>query len=264
VLVLGAAAAGYAALSKSSPRPRSVTTTAPQAAVPPSAAAQPTPTVPPPATTGKTPTPAVPVKPPKIPLTATIPKAGTKAVTPPAVTPPATIPPAAPKTTAPAEPPQPAAIVLDTNAASSYDPAGYPAASFGDPSLAIDGDTSTAWTAPVNPSTAPAVAEGLLIDLKSSRRIGSIELVTSTPGLTVQIFGSAAAKAPTTVTDKAWVKLTRAVVVHKRHAHLKLGNAAHGFRFITVWISRVPASAVGTPQAPGRISLNEVELFPAR
>ena len=49
---------------------------------------------------------------------------------------------------------------------------------------------------------------------------------------------------------------------------LKLGGstaaskAAH--RFVVVWLSEAPASSVGTPQAPGRVSLNELELFPVK
>ena len=31
----------------------------------------------------------------------------------------------------------------------------------------------------------------------------------------------------------------------------------------TLWISRAPASAVGTPQAPGHVSVAELELLPA-
>ena len=55
----------------------------------------------------------------------------------------------------------PRAIVLDPDAATTYNPYGYPASEFGDPSLAIDGDTSTEWTAQVNPAMAPKMAEGL-------------------------------------------------------------------------------------------------------
>jgi hypothetical protein len=30
-----------------------------------------------------------------------------------------------------------------------------------------------------------------------------------------------------------------------------------------VWISGAPESAVGTPEAPGKVTINEIELFPA-
>ena len=45
----------------------------------------------------------------------------------------------------PKHPEQP--ILLDTNAASTYNPYNYPESEFGDPSLVIDGETGTAWTA---------------------------------------------------------------------------------------------------------------------
>jgi hypothetical protein len=30
-----------------------------------------------------------------------------------------------------------------------------------------------------------------------------------------------------------------------------------------VWISQAPESAVGTPEAPGHVTVNEIELLPA-
>ena len=52
----------------------------------------------------------------------------------------------------PATEPQANALLLDTNAASTYNPYAYPASDFGDPSLAIDGDVTTGWTAQVDPA----------------------------------------------------------------------------------------------------------------
>ena len=45
---------------------------------------------------------------------------------------------------------QPTPILLDTNAATTYNPSNYPESGFGDPGLAIDGEPSTAWTAQVS------------------------------------------------------------------------------------------------------------------
>ena len=59
--------------------------------------------------------------------------------------------------------------MLDTNAASVYNPYNYPASLFGDPGLAIDNEESTAWTAQVQAENAPKMAEGLLLDLKNGR-----------------------------------------------------------------------------------------------
>jgi hypothetical protein len=108
------------------------------------------------------------------------------------------------------------------------------------------------------------MAEGLVIDLKSGRRLSALALVTSTPGMTVQVYGANVPTLPTSITDPAWIKLTPALVEKSKHLRLKLRAPKKSVRFVTLWISRAPASAVGTPQAPGHVSINEVELFPAR
>jgi hypothetical protein len=256
VLVLGAAAAGYAALSKKTRHAAVVTTTV----------AQVTPTPPAPTPTTSTPLPGITTKPPKIPL---------KAATPPPATTTPAVTPVTPTNTgtgkqnnsstggSKSEETQPEAILLDTNAASTYNPYNYPAAWFGDPSSTIDGDTTTGWTAQVNPTTAPNLAEGLLLDLKSLRKLSAVKLVTSTPGITVQVYGTAAKAVPASITDPAWVPLSRSITVKKRHARLALRNRKKSYRFVTVWLSKAPASALGTPEAPGKIILDEVELLPA-
>jgi hypothetical protein len=156
------------------------------------------------------------------------------------------------------------ALELDTNAASTYDPYSYPAANFGDPSLAIDGDTSTGWTAQVEPSVAPKMAEGLAIDLRSEHKLASVKLHTSTPDMTVQVYGANGHVLPASITDSAWVPLSHALTVKKTTTTIKLRDTTKAFRFIVLWISRAPESAVGTPQAPGHVTVRELELFPAK
>ncbi len=264
VLALGAAAAAYAALSKKSRTAPVVTKTVAQATTP-------APATTPGAINPGTPTTVKPLgttaKPPKIPLQQVTPTA-------PATTPAPTTTPTQTKTgetgtsTTPSTSQtggsggesQPAAILLDTNAASTYNPYNYPAGDFGDPSLAIDGDTSTGWTAAVNPETAPKLAEGVVIELKTARKLSAAKLVTTTPGMTVQVYGAAGKTVPPSITDPAWVALTHAIVVHKRHARLGLQNKKRGFTFLALWISRAPAAS---GQSPARVTVNELELFPA-
>jgi hypothetical protein len=264
VLALAAAAAGYAALSKGNGRTLDVTRTVAQAAVAPVSAPVTapavTPTVPKNLGTPTTIKPALPlttVKPPKIQLPAITPKSTPS-------TPASTTPSTTPTTPAPAKSggtgePQPQAILLDTNAASTYNPSGYPASDFGDPSLAIDGETATPWTAQVDPAVAPKVAAGLVIDLKSARKLSALELITTTPRMTVQVYGSAGHVLPPSIIDPAWVKLSPSLLVKTRHFHIKLKSKA--VRFVTLWISKAPASSVGTAQAPGHVNVNELELF---
>lgn len=278
ILVAGAATAAYAALSKGGGKARQATATVAQAPAP--AVTTPVAPVTPEATaTAKvgTPTtvkPALPlgaVKPPKIPLPTVTPK--TPSTSSPSRTGGATTPttptPEANKGAAPTSGgTQPGAILLDTNAAATYNPYNYAAGNFGDPSLAIDGDTSTGWTAVVEPAVAPKMAEGLVIDLKTPRKFSALALSTSTPSITVQVFAADGQAPPTSITDPAWVALGPSRVISKKHVRLKLGGntaaskAAH--RFVVVWLSDAPASSVGTPQAPGQVSLNELELFPLK
>jgi hypothetical protein len=158
---------------------------------------------------------------------------------------------------------QPSPILLDTNAATTYNPYGYPESGFGDPALAIDGEPSTAWTAQVQPHSFPNMAEGLLIDLREPATLGSLELRTPTPGMTVQIYGANGTKAPTTITEPGWVLLSGSHKLKKKVTHLKkLRTEGHTFRWVLVWLVKAPASAQGTATAPGHVALNEVALYP--
>lgn len=159
------------------------------------------------------------------------------------------------------EPPSP--ILLDTNAATTYNPYNYPESGFGDAALAIDGEPTTAWTAQVQPHSFPNMAEGLLINLREPTALGSLELRTPTPGLTLQIYGANGAKVPTTVTEPGWVLLSGSHKLKKKITHLKkLRTEGHSFRWVLVWLVKAPASAQGTPTAPGHVALSEVALYP--
>jgi hypothetical protein len=279
VLVLGAVAAAYAALNKESPhkaRPTivAVAQTPTAATSTPTTPVTPTPTTPGAATptpkAAETPPATNPLfstgssKPPKIPLTAPTPKSSGTTTTPAKTnesSPTATTPAASGESGSATES-QPTSIVLDPDAASTYNPYGYPASEFGDPSLAIDGDPSTEWTAQVKPAVAPKMAEGLAIDLRTARRLSAIELITSTPGMSVQVYGANGNTLPTTITAPAWVQLTPYLVVKKRNERIKLQGSAKAFRFITLWISKASAASVGTAAEPGHVSVNELELFP--
>jgi hypothetical protein len=272
ILAVGAGTAAYAALSKAGARRATATVAqapAPTAATPVAPA---TGTATPAAPKAAKPAPPVgTVKPPKIPLAAATPKSSPTATPPTATTSPTST--TSPTATTPKSGNEgakttteqtPTPILLDTNAVATYNPYNYPASNFGDPSLAIDGDTSTGWTARLDPAVAPKVAVGLVIDLNAAQKLSALELVTSTPGMAVHVFGANTSVLPTSITDPAWVQLSPYHVEKKRHALLKLGDSTKAFNFITLWISKAPASSIGTPQAPGLVSVNEIELFPAK
>jgi hypothetical protein len=156
---------------------------------------------------------------------------------------------------------QPSPIVLNTNAASTYNPYDYPATWFGDPRLAIDDDATTAWTAQINPAVAPKMAEGLLVNLKESKSVSKLSLLTATPGMTVQIYAAKGKTVPTTIANHAWVKLSNSVLVKNRKATIKLHHATESFSYLLLWIPKAPAGLVGTPAAPAFAEVNELVLF---
>jgi hypothetical protein len=272
LLALGAAGAAYAALTKTKLRHVVVVqipaeATAAASAKPPAT----TPTSPATATTPKPTLPRTAVRPPKIPLSVPTPKATTTPKTTTTPAPAATVPTSTPKRTTPkktvASNPAaqlPPAVLLDTNSISTYNPENYPAEAFGEPTLAVDGDTSTSWTARVEPVLAPKMAAGLLIDLNTPLKLSALQLITSTPGMTVQVFASDASAAPATITDPSWTALSTRQLQKERHTLIKLSNSTKAFRFVTLWISGAPPGSIGTAAAPGSVSVNEVELFPAK
>ena len=157
---------------------------------------------------------------------------------------------------------QPTPILLDTNAATTYNPYNYPESGFGDPGLAIDGEPTTAWTAQVQAHSFPNMAEGLLVDMREPTKLGGIELRTPTQGMSVQIYGANGAKAPATITEPGWAQLSGSHKLKKTVTHLKLRTEDHAYRWLLVWLVKAPASAQGSPTAPGHVALSEVALYP--
>ena len=109
------------------------------------------------------------------------------------------------------------------------------------------------------------MAEGLLIDLKSAQKVSALKLITSTPGMTVQVYGATAqhgarldhrpglgSAEPATLTSK------------KRHDAHQAARLDEGIPLRDAVDQQAPAAAVGTAEAPGHVSVNELELFPAK
>jgi hypothetical protein len=156
----------------------------------------------------------------------------------------------------------PSPILLDTNAASVYNPYAYPATLFGDPSLAIDGEASTAWTAQVQAAVAPKMAEGLVLDLKSPQKLGSVAVKTTTTGIIVEVYGANGKTLPASISDPAWSRIVGLKVLKKKSTALALKANVKGYRYIVLWLAKAPTSS--TAANPGSVSINEFELFPLK
>lgn len=234
LLVVGAVAAAYAALTTDADHKAAAPSAgngAPIAATPPAvtppAAVTPGATGPgttppaagtPPVTTttpGTTTQPLIPTTPPA---------AGTNTtVTPPAVTPPpatTTTPPpppatttTTPTTTTPPPPPPPAApkaviVKLKADQASTYDPGKRAGAEFGPAANAVDASPKTVWDV-TTPADGKPIGAGLLLDLGAPYALHAIKIDTPTEGFHVEVYGAVSDKqTPEDILDKRWEHLT--------------------------------------------------------
>ncbi|MGH2911904.1 MAG: hypothetical protein ACRDJ3_05455 [Solirubrobacteraceae bacterium] len=261
VLVCGASVAAYAALNKAKPKPKHVVVAVKPTTVPPTTTPG---TIPPSSTTPGTPTTLTPT--PSVPTSTPTPSTPSEPVFPPETKTEATTK-STSKTTKSSEKSEsgseseaPSPILLDTNAASTYNPYSYPPALFGDPSLAIDGEVKTSWTAQVQVEKAPNMAEGLLLDLKSPQKLGSATVKTGTTGVTVEIYGANGNTIAGSITDTGWKRLVGLKVLKKKSTPLALKTEGKGYRYIVLWLAKAPAGSTSTN--PGTVAIGEFELFP--
>jgi hypothetical protein len=166
------------------------------------------------------------------------------------------VPPATPHTVTPAPPAtsSPTKLVLDANAASTYNPYNYPAQSFGDPARAIDGDNATAWTYTLDPTSAGKTAVGLVLDLKAPQKLRSVAVWTPSAGMTLELYG-ASGTLPLSIADPNWTHLaTRRTL--KAHERVPLKTQGRSFRYLLLWITHAPAG-----RATGTVGLSELSVF---
>jgi hypothetical protein len=159
-------------------------------------------------------------------------------------------------------PEAPSPILLDTDAAAVYNPYSYPPTLFGDPSLAIDGEVKTAWTAQVQPEKAPNMAEGLVLDLKAPQKLGSVTVNTTTTAITVEVYGANGHALPPSISAPEWKRLVGLKVLKKKSTSLALKTNGKGYRYIVLWLAKAQPSS--TAANPGVVSINEFDLFPPK
>jgi hypothetical protein len=249
LLVIGAVAAAYAALNSDSKQATQTVASVPA----------PTPA-----------SPDVPATVTTVPSVLPVTPAPTTTV-PPAVVPPTTVTPTTPKIPAATPTPAPAptkttptstvttpsatsaTILLDTDAASTYNPYGLPSASFTDPAKAIDGDTMTAWTYQLDATTAGKTLFGLAINLKSKQKVRALTFATATPGMTVEFYGATGSE-PVSITDPGWIHLAnRRAIKASTTIDLKTGGKA--FDYLLVWITHAP-----TGTTTGTLGISEITV----
>jgi hypothetical protein len=106
------------------------------------------------------------------------------------------------------------------------------------------------------------MAEGLVLDLKSPQKLGSVAVKTTTTGITVEIYGSNGHTLPASISDPKWKRLVGLKVLKKKSNILTLKTNGKGYRFIVLWLAKAPTSS--TAANPGSVSVDEFELFPPK
>lgn len=154
-------------------------------------------------------------------------------------------------------------LLLDPNAAEVYNPEAFPATRFGDPSLAIDGEARTAWSVELEPAQAPGVDAGLSLNLNAAISVAKLTLITETPGIVVQIYGTSAHKLPTSLSSEEWVRLSRPHLVKQRKGTIELQEASKRFRSLLIWVLKAPVSSSGQFTAV-EAKINELQLYEAK
>ncbi len=283
VLVGGAGAASYAALSSDANREAMASVPAdatPVAQAPPIVPAIPAPVVPaplpvaPPASTVTTPAAKLPVAP----KVATVPTPSAPQVTTPAVT----ETPARSKSstrsnstaagergegtnadgddtaaTTALEP-----IALGADALSVYDP--YDRSdSPGDPAEAYDGDSQTTFEVGA-PDDGKEIQVGVVVDLESAKQVRAIEFTTTTPGGRVEVYATDSSALPPDILDTRWDHpASRSDVDGSSRGGDKAGDGVERivlpkggakYRYVVLWFTE-------PPEGTTRVGLTELKLL---
>lgn len=142
-------------------------------------------------------------------------------------------------------------IDLGADAMSKYEPSKRSTSST-DPADAYDGDPKTAWSI-TTPADGFDMQVGLLIDLDSAKNVKEIDLGTTTPGGRVEVYGAVGSALPPDILDTRWEHVLSRSKVDETAKYgnvkgdgvekLRLpGPGATGgrFRYVLLWFTTPP------------------------
>jgi hypothetical protein len=136
--------------------------------------------------------------------------------------------------------------------ASVYAPYAQGNEDFGDTTKLVDGTSRTVWKSPVldDPAAQPQI--GVVVQLASPERVRRLIMQTPTPGMSVEIYASASASPPPSITAPGWSHLTDASNVAAK-ATIPIPGAGR-YRCFLVWIRSLAADS-------DRAEISEIELI---
>ncbi|HEU4655922.1 MAG TPA: hypothetical protein VFR97_00270 [Capillimicrobium sp.] len=117
--------------------------------------------------------------------------------------------------------------------ATTYDPAAHAPETFTDPAAAIDGDPATSWTATLTPEQIAQPNVGLSLDLGEAIGVRRLVLTPTSPGTTVEVYGTTKATPPASADDPAWTSLATQLDVQGK-TKIPLGDGSDKVRHLLV------------------------------
>lgn len=141
---------------------------------------------------------------------------------------------------------EPVAIELTAKSARLYDPFGRAAGA--KPDNAVDGKEKTAFEVPVDPADG-TVRAGLTLSLAKAATLSDLVFQADTPGFTVEIYATKSETIPPDVLDSRWEH-----VANRRDAGVEETVELDGkFRHVLLWVTEQPADT--------KVAIPEVQLL---
>jgi hypothetical protein len=142
----------------------------------------------------------------------------------------------------------PVAIDLKSDAAATYNPSKRDAAAIGDPAKAVDGKSSTAWEVPADPSDG-SVQTGIVVSLDKATSLSDLEYRLNTPGATIEVYATTSAQLPPDILDSRWEH-----PASRRDSDVTEKVALDGkFRHVLLWVTEQPADT--------KVAVADIKLF---
>lgn len=128
-------------------------------------------------------------------------------------------------------------IALAAGSVSLYDPQGR-ATPAGDPGAAIDGDLETTFSIAA-PDDGKPLQVGVVVDLGSVKKVRGVEFTSPTTGGTVEVYAADGSALPPDIADTRWGDpVSRADVGKTERVLLPRGGST--YRYVTLWFTTPP------------------------
>lgn len=136
---------------------------------------------------------------------------------------------------------EPVAIELADGAGALYDPFKRDSAA-GEPAKAFDGDPNTSFPVTVAAGSTQ-IGAGLTVDLGKQRGVRQVDVTTKTPGFKIEIYATNEADLPPDVLDTRWAHLKDVTGVGSDtdgKETVSLGSGTTKYRHVLLWFTAPP------------------------